>query len=170
MRSLLELIKEEVSGFDYLNNDKTNKEKESTEILNDNDFQLNFINDSINNSPEIARYVTNDDLNTFFRKYGEIKDEYIDAEITIGYKYGYSSDNEPADFKIEFIADKVNILDGELNSEEDIENINWLQFNVILKAKNNIVINFNTFNSISDEKKIQFIKTNIKDILIEGLL
>ncbi len=162
MRNLIDLIKEEVSNFDYLNNDKRVKENENISILNKDEFQKKFILDVIDG--KVNPYINNKEINSMFRKYGDIKDEYIDLDITVNFKY------ESKLFDIEFSGDKVNISDGELNTEEDINNINWLQINLILKADNGDTINFKIFNEAPDKIKILFIKLCIKETLIKGLL
>lgn len=167
---ILDLIKEEVSKFDYLNNDKRIEETENLELLNNDEFQKKFIIDSIEKNSKVKKYSTNDDLNSMLRKYGDIQDNLIDAEISIGYEYLYDSTKDPITFNIDFNANKVPISDGELNNEEDINKINWNQFNVVFTSINGDIINFKMFNQASDKIKGLFIKTNIKDILIKGLL
>jgi len=162
MKNLIELIKEEVSNFDYLNNDKRVKETEDMSILNKDEFQKKFILDVIDG--KVNSFVDNKDLNSMFRKYGDIKEEFIDLDISINFKY------ESNIFDIEFNGDKVSISDGELNNEEDINNINWLQINLILKANNGDTINFKMFNDAPEKIKILFIKSCIKETLIKGLL
>jgi hypothetical protein len=158
------IIKEEV--YDYLNNDKRNKEKEDNEIFNDKLFQKNFIIDSIENN-KIKKYVNNENLHDFSRKYDDTNNNYIDAEINIGYEYIY---NIPLKFNIDFKCNKLSISDGELNNEEDINNINWIDFNVVFNTTTGDKIDFLMFNNANDNIKKLFIKNNIKNILIETLL
>jgi len=168
MGKLIDLIKEEV--YDYLNNDKRVKENNTLSILNKDEIQKKFILDVIDGNDTVKSYSGDNDLNSMLRKYGDIKENFIDAEVTISFDYTYDSSKEPISFNIEFDGNKVSILDGELNNEEDINNINWLQFSVILKAKNGNIINFKMFNNAPDKIKTIFIKTCIKEILIKGLL
>lgn len=162
MNSLIKLIKEEVNNFDYLNNDKRVKEKEDVSIICKDEFQKKFILDTIEGN--VQAYVDNKDLNSMFRKYGDITDNFIDLDITINFKY------EDNNFDIEFTGNRVDILDGQLNSKEDINNIKWHQISVILKANNGDTLNFQMYNKAPDKIKELFIKSCIKETLIKGLL
>ena len=162
MRKLIDLIKEEVSNFDYLNNDKRVKEKEDISIIYKDEFQKKFILDTIEG--KVESYVDNKEAYTNFSKSGDINDDYIDFNITINFKY------ESNNLGVEFIGDKVNVLDGELNNEEDINNIKWLQIIVILKANNGDTVNFQMYEKAPDKIKELFIKSCIKETLIKGLL
>ena len=162
MGKLIDLIKEEVSNFDYLNNDKRVKEKEDISIIYKDEFQKKFILDTIEGN--VQAYVDNKDLNSMFRKYGDITDNFIDLDITINFKY------ENNNFDIEFTGNRVDILDGQLNSEEDINNIKWLQISAVLKANNGDTVNFQMYDKAPDKIKELFIKSCIKETLIKGLL
>ena len=168
MGKLINLIKEEV--YDYLNNDKRVKENDILSVLNKDEIQKKFILDVIDGNNTVKSYSGDNDLNSMLRKYGDIKENFIDVEVTISFDYTYDSSKEPINFNIEFDGNKVSILDGELNNEEDINNINWLQFSVILKAKNGSNIDFKMFKNAPDKIKELFIKSCIKETLIKGLL
>ena len=162
MGKLIDLIKEEVSNFDYLNNDKRVKEKDDISIIYKDEFQKKFILDVIDG--KVEAYVDNKDLNSMFRKYGDIQDNFVDLDTTLNFKY------ESNNFDIEFSGDRIDILDGELNNEEDINNIKWLQISLILKANNGDAVNFQMYEKAPDKIKELFIKSCIKETLIKGLL
>lgn len=170
MKRLISLITEEINNFDFLNNDKRIKENNDINILKTDEFQKQFIIDSIENNDKIKKTAIDTDVNNLFRKYGDIKNNYIDIHIEIGYEYNYDSSKEPALFNINFNGNRVRILDGELNNEEDINNIDWNQISASISSKNGDKIEFRMFRMANDRIKELFLKKNIRELLIHGLL
>jgi len=165
--NLLNIIKEEISGFDYLNNDKRLEERESIDLLKNFDFQKQFIIDCIEGNQKIRKFVADDNLSSYYYQSNDIvNDEKINFDITNDYEYKYDSQKIPTVFKINFKASNVKILDGKLDTKEDIQKIDWLDISVNMISRNGDKIDFVAYDKANNKIKALFIKKSILDNII----
>ena len=153
---LVRLINEEISDFDFLNNDAYIEEKKYIDLLKNEDFQKQFICDSILNRQKIKKNVidaqiSDDDPNSLSLEY------YLD--IT----YKYDTLKPEIKFTIDFSGNKV-------NTEADDDNytyINWSEFEVNMWTKDGDEVIFkalkNAPTAIADIFKREYIEELIDE-------
>lgn len=111
----INIIKEEVSNFDFLGNDEFLKEQEVTDLLMNPDLQKQFICDSLLNYNEKIN-VANIADSYITGNWDELNMEDANSltlEYSLDLEYLYDSLKEPLKFNITFHADRIDItVDG----------------------------------------------------------
>lgn len=108
-KDIIRIINEEISNFDFLNNELNQKEFESIEILKNEEFQKQFICDSLLNKKDKIKLKINDSTVG-----GDYEDDFKDAsrislEYNLTVEYKYDQTKEPAVFDLMFYGDKIGI-------------------------------------------------------------
>lgn len=131
-KHLIKIINEEISGFDFLGNEEYVKEEGNVNILQNEDFQKQFICDSLLKRKETVKTldVVESNFGGDWEKNGYLTVSYI---IELAYKYDVSK--EPAKLGLHFKGDRVSYsVDGYSASgdngtpgvdEEWFDKINW---------------------------------------------
>lgn len=164
-KDVIKLINEEISDYDFLNNNEYVKEKESSDLLLNEDFQKQFIVDVVLKRNNIKINVTdaritgdweNNDSGTFGVEY------YV--EII----YSYDKEKEPAEFILNFNGDSMefnantNQDSGDNitapHTETDFNYVNWLGVDVQLHTFDGSNVNFTAFDKTPDKVKNIFIR------------
>jgi len=175
-KDFIRIINEEISDFDFLNNDKYQKEKESVDILNNEDFQKQFICDSLlNKQNKIKIDVTESTIG------GDWENSPEDTStLTIRYflniEYSYDQEKEPIVFDLDFYSDNISIGKEESDNistdsytqqtnDEWFNSFDWGDINVTLNTTNGDEIDFKAFRIAPNKIKVLFIREYIADYI-----
>jgi hypothetical protein len=109
-RNIIRIINEEISNFDFLNNELNQKESEKIDILKNEEFQKQFICDSLLNKKDKIKLKINDSSIG-----GDYEEDFEDASrISLRYdltvEYTYDQAKEPAVFDLIFYSDNIEII------------------------------------------------------------
>jgi hypothetical protein len=146
---LIGIVNEEVSTFSPLNHDKFIKEDEINELINNEEFQKQFIIDSITNKNKIKYNVIEAHLSN---EWEEKENGTMEIECYVDVQYTYDATKQPIDLKINFSTDnlsysiKNNAEQGNYTNPSSnelwFEYINWADINVDLFDANGDNIKF----------------------------
>ena len=136
-KSIIKIINEEISDFDFLGNDEYSKDQEGFNLLKNEDFQKQFICDSLLKRKEKIK--TLDVAQSHFDGNWE-KNGYLGIDYILELAYTYDITKEPTKFGLQFIGDKIPFsLDGKQSSgdnmtpstdEEWFNEISWQDIDV----------------------------------------
>jgi hypothetical protein len=103
-KSLIRIINEEISGFDFLGNEKYVKEEEDINLLKNKDFQKQFICDLLLKRKEKVKtiQVAQSDFGDNWERNGYLTIDYI-----IEFAYTYDVAKQPARFGIQLKGDRI---------------------------------------------------------------
>jgi len=109
---IIKIITEEISEFDFLGNDKYQKETESIDLLKNEEFQKQFICDALLSKSNIGINIYDSRIG------GDWENDAEDASrLTIEYMtnitYQYDKEKEPVKFNLDFRSDGIQISKGE---------------------------------------------------------
>lgn len=172
MNDIQKIIKEEISaGFDFLNSGNQLKEDNFFNILESNEFQKQFIIDSILNKRDTIK---------LFNSSASIVDdpernERMNIEYITDVEYKYKSLSTPIKLNISFYGNDINYSIGGKSSPGDYnipehninwyEHIDWLSIEVNLNSLDNREIRFNEFNKAPEKIKQLFIRSYVEPII-----
>lgn len=170
MKNLIKIIKEEVSGFDFLGNEERIKEAKTIETLNNLDLQKQFIYDSILGKDNIKQ------INVVDAKISSDLDSGSDAtKLSIEYylelSYQYDPNNDPLQFSLNFNGynihiDTDSVYDDETNSGESwFSYFDWLDIQVDLYTLDGEEIKFIEFEKAPTKIKNLFIREYTKPFI-----
>jgi hypothetical protein len=119
-KDLIKIINEEVSNFDFLGNDAYLKEQEVLDLLSNEDFQKQFICDSLLSVSDNKKTARNSKIGIKVEDAsigGNWEDDFDDASyITLDYNleitYKYDQYKEPLKFNLFFNSDRISIGKG----------------------------------------------------------
>ena len=136
-KSIIKIINEEISDFDFLSNDKYTKDQESINLIRNEDFQKQFICDSLLKRKEKIK--TLDVVQSHFDSNWE-KNGYLGLDYIVELAYTYDVTKQPAKFGIQFVGERISFsLDGRQTpgdyhtpgtDEEWFKNIKWQDIDV----------------------------------------
>ena len=161
-KDIIKLINEE---FDFLNNDQYTKEKETLDLIQNEDFQKQFLIDSIIKREKIKLNVTDARVTGDWqdRESGNLGIEYY-TEV----EYAYDSDKEPSKFILAFDGTNVAFTTKTVGDEGDydtppskdqwFDDIQWTDINVSLNTFDGDEIPFKAYEKAPDKIKNVFIK------------
>ena len=119
MGEIINIIKEELSSFDFLGNDEFLKEQETTDLLINEELQKQFICDSLlnkNNKVKILK-ITEASITGNWDESTTEEANRLSLDYSLDMQYTYDSSKEPIIFNLTFSADKIDIsVDGFSNS------------------------------------------------------
>ena len=103
-KSLIRIINEEISGFDFLGNEKYVKEEEDINLLKNEDFQKQFICDLLLKRKEKVKtiQVVQSDFGGNWERNGYLTIDYI-----VEFAYTYDANKQPAKFGIQLKGDHI---------------------------------------------------------------
>ena len=115
MGEIINIIKEELSSFDFLGNDEFLKEQETTDLLLNEELQKQFICDSLLNRNDKIKIIEITE-STITGNWDESTTEEanrLSLDYSLDMQYTYDSSKEPIIFKLTFSSDKIEIsVDG----------------------------------------------------------
>lgn len=177
-KEFIRIINEEISKFDFLNNDRISQQQSVLNVLGSSAFQGAFINDSLRNSNKIKANTTAADLRT-----DDINDDKcnfsIQYDLNVEYAYdlepGYGVEN-PITFQMFFQGDRIrcNMLTTTDKGDYDtpdytrsyLNSVDWGDISVSLYSGDDEEIKFIELEKPQNyiEKEL-FIKKYLKDIV-----
>ena len=177
-KDFIKIINEEISEFDYLNNEQYLAEQEDVKRLQEEFFQRQFIMDSITRMKDKIELSDIDiGIGYIDPELGESphNDLYIDYSANVNYKF--NDTEEPVKFNISFGSfDNVDYTtQGYYNSgdfqhqppegEHYIESINWHEIPVSLYTLEGDEIEFKAFDKEPENIKELFVRTYLEDAI-----
>jgi hypothetical protein len=103
-KSLIKIINEEISGFDFLGNEKYVKEEEDINLLKNEDFQKQFICDLLLKRKEKVKTIQV--VQSSFGDNWE-RNGYLTIDYIVEFAYTYDANKQPARFGIQLKGDHI---------------------------------------------------------------
>jgi len=174
-KDFIRIINEEIGEFDFLNNEKYLKEQEIIKILENPEFQKQFIIDSITKMRDKIKF---DDFTAQIYNDPEIQDQQhndLNIEVNTDVVYNYNDNKEPIKFSLNFMGENVNYRTGYEHSQGDYhtpsatdvwyENINWFEIEPTLYTMEGDEIKFDAYKKAPNNIKELFIRSYIQDTI-----
>lgn len=182
-RYFIKIISEEINNFDFLGNNEFLKEQETTDLLQNEDLQKQFICDSLlskQDKVKIAKiadsYITGnwDELN---------KDDAdsVTLEYSLDMEYQYDIEKEPLKFNLSFQSDRIDIsVSGwydtgkwsgtmpdsvESSGESWYDVFDWSDIDVKLYTMNGDEIKFLAFENAPPKIQTLFIREFVQNFI-----
>ncbi len=167
---LLRIINEEISNFDFLNNDKYEKEMDVVRLVSNEDFQKQFICDTLLNKKDRIKISINDS-----GVGGNWEDEpedvtYLTLEYLTTIEYKYDPSKDSVKFSLDFSSNKINVSASgwnnpgnwgryeEPSSDKWFDSIYWSDIDVNLYSVDGDEIKFIAFEKAPTEIQNLFIR------------
>lgn len=164
-KDIIKIIKEEVADFDFLGNDAHLREEENNDLLKNEEFQRQFIVDSLLNDDKIEV---------------DIKDSKVDgnwedsptnqSRLTMKYvlvvEYKYDKNTEPVEFNLAFSTDGIEI-NAAPEDESWFDSFKWDEISVDLLTSNDDEIKFKAYEKAPTKIKKLFVKEYVKDYIAD---
>lgn len=177
-KEIIKAINEEISGYDYLNNDEYLEEQKLIDLLENEDFQKQFVTDFILGKTDKYRIV--DVVET--RISGDYETDvfedasYISIEHSVDIEYKYDPNKEPIKFNLYFDSDgKTSVsVDGQITGdgyhEEKLVSswfsyIDWNDIDVTIYSMDGDEIEFTAFNKASRNIQEIFVREFMKEVI-----
>jgi hypothetical protein len=169
-KDFINIIKEEIQNFDFLGNDEHLKEREVSDLLQNEDLQKQFICDSLlnqNGKVNIAKiedsYITGN--------WDELSSEdanKVTMEYSLDLNYTYDSTQEPLVFNLSFDAKNINVsvdgwhdpgnYDNEPYGESWYDGFDWNDIEVGLRTMEGDEVKFTAFLNAPPKIQTLFIR------------
>lgn len=187
-KDFIKIINEEISNFDFLGNEAYLKEQESIDLLRNEDFQKQFICDSLLSINDRKKIERNNKIKTKVsdsRVGGNWEDNFNDASfLTLEYyleiEYRYDQTKEPIKFTLNFDSENIPInksgyfdpgnQERAPEGEEHFSFFAWDAINVTLFTVDGDEIEFTAFNRAPHNIKILFIKEYTENYVVNNTL
>jgi hypothetical protein len=180
-KNLIKVINEEISKYDFLGGDKLKEQQEYYNLIENEDFQKQFITDFILGKTD--KYKIIDTVES--RITGDYSDDftadqinYISIEYAVKIEYKYDLNKEPVQFELFFSNDEripINV-DGEedkISTDRGIQNItdswitfiDWNKINVDMFSIDGDTIEFKAFKRATPEIRNIFVREFTKEMI-----
>jgi len=175
-KRIIKAINEVISEFDYLNNDKQVGEDERAQLLGSEDFQKQFIIDSISNRSKIKENVIDSNIK-------EMEDNdscNFDLEYISDIVYAFDPAKEPITFQLYMSGinvpcqmDTNTVRSGDYDVPDDatslISHVEWSDIDVTLYTKGGEEIAFVALSKASPKIKGIFAKQYLYDMVADNI-
>lgn len=172
---VIKIINEEISEFDFLSNDKNRKEFDIINILKNEDFQKQFICDSLLNPNKIKYDVYDSSIGGEW-DYNASDANKISIEYFLNITYTYDANKEPIKFNLDFVGDSISINKEDYSgssNDRDIPSddgewfsyVNWNDINIGLTTEHGDDIRFIAFERAPDKIKNIFVREYVSDFI-----
>lgn len=174
------IINEEISNFDFLGNDQRLKEQESVELIANEQFQKQFIIDSITNMRDKINIINSDAYVTDNDPEVQIEDYHNDLNIDVNVDLTYkrTPQDEPIELGLGFDGQNVSYgtdhhserqtYDYPGSSETWYTYINWDSIEVNLYTKDGDELKFVAFDNAPRNIQHLFIRSYIEHEIEKG--
>lgn len=155
--NITKLINEEMNDYDFLGNDKYEMSLENLQLLENEDFQKQFIIDFLIGKSEKYEILDSIEIKILgdWERIGDDFDDRLGIECDVNIKYFYDEKKEPITFSILFESNNISISDGD---------INWNDIDVTLFAPDGDEIKFSALESAPNNIQELFIREFIGDV------
>lgn len=117
-QEIIKIITEEIQEFDFLGNEEHSNEMEIIGLLQNEDFQKQFICDALLRKNEVKNNVTDNMVSDNSKLFSGPSSMNIEINIDVSYKYDQTK--EPVEFSLSFIGDNI-----EVNTDSDYDAGRW---------------------------------------------
>lgn len=162
----VKLIKEELSEFDFLGNDAQHSEEEDINLLKNEDFQRQFIVDSLLESDKIDVDIKDSSVDNNWEGDIDAKSK-LSIEYIVDVVYDYDKNNDAVKFELGFNCENAPITGAE-DGKSWYETFDWNSINVNLSSLTGDDIKFKAFEKAPNEIKAIFIREFIKDFVADA--
>lgn len=174
-KQIIKVVNEEISkfGFDFLHNEEYLKEEENYDLLKNEDFQKQFICDSLLNPNKIVKHVSDARVGGNWQNGNDADKLTIEYFLEVEYKYDETK--EPAKFGIDFFSEDIGIsiynsydpgsYDVEPTSEGGYTNLNWEDIEVSMHTIRGDEIDFIAFNKAPRKIQVLFIRAYTENFI-----
>jgi hypothetical protein len=172
-KDFIRIINEEVANFDFLGNDERSKYEEVANLLKNEDFQKQFICDSLlkNNKIKIGIYDSN-----FTGNLEDVSDDArFNLEYSLNVEYKYDQNVDAVKFQLIFDGDNVSLSKGGKfypgnyqtapESTEFINGIEWQGINVTLWTTDGDGIKFTAFEKAPPKIQVLFVRQYVESFI-----
>lgn len=177
-KTIIDLIKEELEQFDFLSNQERLKEQKDSHILANEDFQKQFIKDSLIPDSNKIKYLGASDVYLSSEWESELNTEDVD-KITLTYnptfEYTYDSQKPPIKLQLYFDGNSVPVqLEGKTDvgdritpgsAESWFDFIDWNAIDVDLLDEDGNDYEFTAFKKAPRNLQAMFIKEYVGDFI-----
>jgi hypothetical protein len=188
-KDFIRILNEEISRFDFLGNEKRLEEQEVVDLMSNEDFQKQFICDSLLSINDYKKTARNSKIKINVveaRVGGDWEDDFDDAShLTLDYyidiEYKFDEIKEPVKFTLIFDSEKINIskggyytparLGGTPDTDREAEGdayydyLNWNDINVTMWTPDGDEIDFLAFKHAPRNIQTLFIKEYTEDYI-----
>ncbi len=172
-KDFIRIINEEVSDFDFLGNEERLKYEEVTNLLRNEDFQKQFICDSLLKNNKIRTSIYDSRLTGNWEDTSEDVKFNLDYYLNIEYKYDQNAD--AVKFQVIFDGESIPMSKGgrfypgnrEIapESTEFIDGIDWHDINVTLWTVDGDEIKFTAFEKAPPKIQVLFIRQYVESFI-----
>jgi hypothetical protein len=176
-KNIIKVVNEEISkfGFDFLHNEEYLKEEENYDLLKNEDFQKQFICDSLINPKKVIKHVSEARVGGNWQN-GDDADK-LTIEYFLNVEYKYDETKEPAKFNIDFFSEDIGIgiaTQSEPGSygnfveptfEAGYTNLNWNDINVTMHTLKGDEIDFVAFEKAPPKIQELFIREFVESFI-----
>lgn len=181
-KKLIKTINEEIHKYDFLGSDKLKEEQEYFNLIEDEDFQKQFITDFILGKKDKYKIVERTEARIggdYDTDFTVDQENYITIDYGVRIQYIYDSNKKPIQFELYFSNDdRIGIsLDGNEDSVSGadwgsdrlynswISNVEWYNITVNMYSTEGDEIDFKAFKNAPTNIKILFIREFTKDLI-----
>jgi hypothetical protein len=180
--SVIKIINEEISEFDFLGNTEHLKEEENVSMLKNEDFQKQFICDSLINKKNLKIDVYDSRIGGNWEEDDFDDADHLSIEYFLKVEYKYDQSKEPIKFDLNFYADKVDIsksgwydrghvggtpeIDREPSGEAWLDRFDWRDIAVDLYTSDGDEIKFVAFEKAPPKIQTIFIREFCQDFIM----
>lgn len=166
------MINEEISKFDFLSNDAYNEQVETTSLIENEDFQKQFIIDSITKPEKIKQNARDARIGGDWenRESGALNVEY-----NVDVIYSHDEQKEPSNFSLAFDGNNVGFSAKSSYSPGDaltpevhqmwFDYINWVDVRVYLYSSDGDTIKFTALEKSPSKIRSLFIRKYLEPII-----
>ena len=170
MKNLIKIINEEVSGFDFLGNDEILKHQEYINLLNNEDFQKQFICDFLLDKKDKYKIIETITANIGGdwenNRYDDINKLTIEYDVVV--EFTYDKLKKPVKFSLYFASDNIHVdvvgyeegdnINQEYLSDYSFNDIQWGDIEVKLFSIDGEEIKFQAFDKAPSKIQNLFIR------------
>lgn len=181
-KDIIKIINEEVGKFDFLNNESQLKEQETMNLLQNEDFQKQFICDSLlERKNKIKTEVFDSRIGGNWEEDSSEDANRLSLDYFLKVQYKYDQTKEPIEFDLSFYSDNISISradnynKGRIGGTTDsdiapsgnawFDGFNWNDINVDLNTTEGDEIDFLAFKHAPPRIQTLFIRQFVEDYI-----
>ena len=160
-KNIIKMINEEINNFDFLGNDKHEMSMENIQLMENEDFQKQFIIDFLTGKSEKYQIIDSIEvklIGDWENTENTDNENQLGVECNTDLEYTYDSTKQPISFSLSFESDSISITDGD---------VNWGDIDVTLFTPEGDEIKFTALENAPDNIRELFIREFINDAFME---